>query len=101
MLKQFNFCAFEARYKHIEGLVEPFYIAYMRKHRKKLRKLHTEDVLHLKWHCKWAHKIYLSLLSEFMYIISLSVCGSESIVLTPQLDDSKIPKWIAYFVICL
>ena len=55
MRKRFTFCTFEARYKHSEGVVHPLQMAYVidnRKYRKKLRKLHVEDV-HLKCHCKW------------------------------------------------
>ena len=77
------------------------YVINNRKYRKKLRKLCVEDVLHLKWRCKWASKICVSLLSGFIYIISLSVDGFEpvlfnrhwqtnSVVLTQQRDDSKL-----------
>ena len=56
------------------------------------------------------------ILSGFVCITSLSVDSSEyyvtvtdkpmalylsSVVLIPQLDNSKVPKWIAYFVIWL
>ena len=48
-----------------------------RNHWRKLLKLHVEGVLHLKLCHNWVYKIYLCLLSGFMYTASLSVDSLE------------------------
>ena len=65
--------------------------------------------MHLKWHCKWAYKIHISLLHRFMFITSLSVVGYEYyLTITGKLMELyyrnsairqlQIPKQVCYMV---